>query len=125
MVAWCFINVTKLFIIIPLRMHVKGMNRMLNDVEKLDGEGVDARLKSLELTVAAQGVMITALLKELTSKSPSSIEAITDIVRTGISDFTRPESDERAAILRSVKQVFDSAFETSQTLNLIKVSSSR
>lgn len=98
---------------------------MLNDVEKLDGEGGDARLKSLELTVAAQGVMITALLKELTSKSPSSIEAITDIVRTGISGFTRPESDERAAILRSVKQVFDSAFETSQTLNLIKVSSSR
>lgn len=98
---------------------------MLNDVEKLSGEEVDARLKSLELTLAAQGVMITALLKELTTKSPSSMEAITDLVRTEISRVTKPESDERAVIQQSVKQVFDSAFETSQTLNLIKASSSR
>ncbi|WP_157765432.1 hypothetical protein [Serratia sp. BW106] len=98
---------------------------MLNDVEKLSGEEVDARLKSLELTLAAQGVMITALLKELTTKSPSSMEAITDLVRAEISRVTKPESDERAVIQQSVKQVFDSAFETSQTLNLIKASSSR
>lgn len=98
---------------------------MFNDVEKLEVEEVDEKLKNLELVVAAQGAMITALLKELTSKSPSSIAVITDIVRTEIARFTKPESDERAVVQHSVKKVFDSAFEISQTLNLIKASSSR
>ncbi|AKE10939.1 hypothetical protein [Serratia liquefaciens] len=100
------------------------MNKILNDVEKLSVEEVDAKLKTLELVVAAQGAMITALLKELTSKSPSSLAVITDIVRTEIARFTEPESDERAVVHQSAKKVFDSAFETSQTLNLIKASSS-
>ncbi|MEL5513466.1 hypothetical protein PTR77_14185 [Serratia bockelmannii] len=98
---------------------------MPSDLENRETGSADDRLQSLELVVAVQSAMIAALLKEFSAKSPSSIAVITDIVRNEISRSTEPESNEREIVMRSVKKVFDCAFDTSKTLDMIKTASSR